>query len=99
MFEDLDGDVALIHKGGVFKTVPIARKNTGEIFLRVGANAYVRAYDTGATSQAGVTIAEMHTDVPLFRDPNGRLTSAADKGKPIAGSARERLMLEGPKDA
>lgn len=94
MFKELEGDVALIRtKAGVFKVVPIAVKNTGEVFLRVGANAYVRAYEAGSTSQPGVAISEMHTDVELFKDAHGRLTVDASKGKAVEADARQRLML------
>lgn len=93
MFKDLEGDMVFVRKGGVYKLVPLVVKNTGELFAKVGSNAYVRIYENGGTTQPGLMVTEMHTDIELFKDSHGRLTVDSAKGKALDADKRQRLML------
>jgi len=94
MFKDLEGDVALITtKGGISKVVPIAVRTTGEVYLRIGTNAYIRAYENGQTSQPGTSLRELHTEVALFKDAFGRLTTEAARGTALSTAAFTKLLF------
>lgn len=81
MMSQIEGAVALLRKGGVYRQCKVYQMN-GALFAQYGGG-YVRIYETGATSVDKLNISVLHIDEPLAKDKQGRLRIDG-KGKSVA---------------
>jgi hypothetical protein len=93
LFKPLDGDMALLLQGGVFKPAELHERD-GKLFARA-AGGFVRLYKDGRTSKTGVSFTTLVTEEPLFVDRFGRLClTSGDQRTPLAADETQRLTLE-----
>lgn len=71
LFKELEGDVAIVVSGGIFKQVKLFTRN-GFLFAAV-AGGYVRLKADGTTSKDKLRLEHIETELPLFKDRIGRL--------------------------
>lgn len=71
LFQELEGDVAILVSNGVYKQVPLYKRD-GYLFAKSGGG-FVRLHADGATSQASVRIDTLSIEGALYKDPLGRL--------------------------
>lgn len=92
LFKELEGDVAIVASGGVYKQVPIFTRN-GYLFAAV-SGGYVRLKADGTTSKDKLRLEHLETEVHLHKDKFGRLgTREIADAKPLLPDDTERLML------
>ena len=90
MFKHLEGQVAVIVEGGVYKPVDIYTRD-GYLYAKTGAG-FVRLYADGSTTKAKCRLDTLHFDGALFRDALGRMCSQPVNGAaPIGGPERLRI--------
>lgn len=77
----IEGAVALLRKGGVYRQCKVYQMN-GALFAQYGGG-YVRIYETGATSVDKLSVSVLHIDEPLVKDRFGRL-AIGQQGAPAA---------------
>lgn len=85
MFKHIEGDVAILKQGGVYKTADLYEWRGG--LYAKAAGGYVRLNANGTTTRDGVNIESLVCDKPLFKDRFGRIELT-----PGAGS--KALMLD-----
>lgn len=85
MFKHLDGDVAVIRIGGIFKTADLYEWRGG-LYAKFGGG-YVRLNANGSTTKDGLSIEMLATDEPLYKDRFGRLEI-------VEGDGSKRVMIE-----
>lgn len=85
MFKPLEGDVAVIKQGGVFRTCELFEWRGG-LYAKFGSG-YVRLNENGSTTKDGVSIEMLATDLPLYRDRFGRL-------EVVGGNGSKRVMID-----
>lgn len=91
LFQELEGDVAVIVSGGVFKQVPVFTRD-GYLFAAT-SGGFVRLMADGATSKAKTRIDVLSIEAPLFKDKFGRLAVEKVSGaKPIDAPAQKLLL-------
>jgi len=92
LFKELEGDVAIVASGGVYKQVPIFTRN-GYLFAAI-SGGYVRLKADGSTSKDKLHLVHLETEVPLHKDRLGRLgTGDIPDAKPLLNDDTQRLML------
>ena len=92
LFQEIEGDVAIVMSGGVFKQVPLYTRN-GFFFAAV-SGGYVRLKTDGSTSKPNMSLVHIETELALHQDRLGRLgTKNMTDAKPLPGDATTRLML------
>lgn len=87
MFQILEGEVAVIREGGVYKEVQLAIRNNGELYVK-SRGGFVRLYADGSTSIGSkCQIDTLALDMPLYKDRFGKLcVSEGENRKPIEGN-------------
>ena len=92
LFKELEGDVAIVASGGVYKQVPIFTRN-GYLFAAV-SGGYVRLKADGTTSKDKLRLVHIETEVELHKGQFGFLGNGdiAD-AKPLLPGDTKRLML------
>lgn len=71
LFKELEGDVAIVVSGGVFKQVKLFTRN-GFLFAAV-SGGYVRLKADGTTSKDKLRLEHIETEIDLYKDRIGRL--------------------------
>ena len=71
LFKELEGDVAIVVAGGVYKQVKLYTRN-GFLFAGV-SGGYVRLKADGTTSKDKMRLDHVETELPLHKDRLGRL--------------------------
>ncbi|MEX0302865.1 MAG: hypothetical protein AB3N24_10610 [Leisingera sp.] len=71
LFKELEGDVAIVVAGGVYKQVKLFTRN-GFLFAGV-SGGYVRLKADGTTSKDKMRLEHVETEVRLHKDRLGRL--------------------------
>lgn len=91
MFKKLEGDIAVIKKGGVWKPAEVYEFRDD---LYVKANGgYVRVYYDGTTSVAGLRLELLHTEISLYSDRFGRVSVVEREGySPVCVSDQGKLL-------
>lgn len=77
-FTILEGDHAIIVKGGVYKQVPVARRN-GHLFCSI-AGGFVQLYHDGSTSMPKLRCEELAVSIPVAMTKLGRLIEPGTQG-------------------
>lgn len=91
-FKEIEGDVAILSIGGVFKQASLYTLD-GYLFAQA-AGGFVRLAADGSTSKSKMRIIKLVTDRALYQDALGRLTvEHNDNTKPIIED--KRLLLIG----
>lgn len=94
MFQIIEGEVAVVRQGGVYKEVPLATRNNGELYVKMNGG-FVRLYADGSTSLGSkVSLDTLALDAPLHKDKFGKLCVAPDKDRKPVESAPSYLALE-----
>lgn len=92
LFKELEGDVAIVASGGVYKQVPIFTRN-GYLFAAV-SGGYVRLKADGTTSKDKLRLVHIETEVELHKGQFGYLgDSEIVDAKPLLPEDTQRLML------
>ena len=90
-FQEIEGDVAIIASGGVFKQAPLYTLD-GNLYAKA-SGGFVRITATGATSKDKMYVVKLVTNLPLFKDTHGRLTVVpGPKNKPLAQEQVQKLI-------
>ena len=90
-FKEVEGDVAILSIGGVFKQVPLYTLD-GHLFAKA-AGGFVRLNETGSTSKDRLRIVKLVTELDLYRDTHGRLTTVrGPKTRPIGQDNAAKLI-------
>lgn len=79
MFRKLEGDNAIVEKGGVWKPADVYEMG-GMLFLKANGG-FVRVNANGATSVPGLTLRWLAREKPLYADRWGRLCINAAPGR------------------
>ena len=91
MFTKLEGDMAVIQKGGVWKPADVYEFR-GDLYVKANGG-YVRVYYDGKTSVAGLRLELLHTEVSLYSDRFGRVSIVEREGySPICMSDQGKLL-------
>jgi hypothetical protein len=80
MITPIEGGVALLRKGGIYKMMKLYHLN-GALFSWY-SGGYVRLYESGATSVDKLTVKVLHIETAVYKDKLGRLR--IDKGAPAS---------------
>lgn len=73
MFQALEGGVAILVTGGVYKEAPLFRRSDGSLYAKLGSG-FVRLNSDGSTSAGSkCRIDTLSCDDPLFVDRFGKL--------------------------
>jgi len=92
LFKEVEGDVAIVVTGGVFKQVPLYTRN-GFLFAGV-AGGFVRLKADGTTSKPHMRLEHLETELALHQDRLGRLgTADIPEAKPLSVEVAGQLML------
>ena len=90
-FQEIEGDVAILTSGGVFKQAPLYVMD-GNLFAKA-SGGFVRINATGGTSKPKLSVVKLVTDLKLFKDTHGRLTTqSGPKTKPLADEQVQKLI-------
>jgi hypothetical protein len=92
MFKSVEGDVALIAIGGVYKVCPLYTLD-GKLFAGLGGG-FVRMYANGSTSKPKALIERVHTEEPLYTDRLGRLALGGGEGRSLVADSKLLLGKE-----
>jgi hypothetical protein len=93
LFKHLEGDVAIIQSGGVYKQVDLYTRN-GFLYAALSSNAFIRLKADGSTSKPNTTLLHIETELALHHDSLGRLgTKQIPDAKPLSPTETQRLML------
>lgn len=84
MFKLIENEIAIIAEGGVYKEVPLAVRNNGELYVKM-KGGFVRLYADGTTSVGSkCRLDTLHLDASLHKDRFGKLCiGPADDRKPL----------------
>ncbi|MBO6507320.1 MAG: hypothetical protein JJ979_02350 [Roseibium sp.] len=93
-FKEVEGDVAILAIGGVFKQCSLYTLD-GYLFAQA-AGGFVRLAADGSTSKSKMRIIKLVTDCDLYQDALGRLTvEQNDNTKPLVEDKRQLLIRAG----
>lgn len=96
MFKKLDGDTAMIRKGGGYRPCDLYEW-LGGLYVKMGSE-YIRLRANGTTSKDGVTLEHLEYDGPLYADKFSRLAVVHREGyTSLESIPGETLKLEPPK--
>jgi len=94
MFQELEGQTAIVVSKGVYKQAPVYMRDDGSLFAKVGSG-FIRLNGTGSTSHAGTRIDFLACDIPLFVNQFGHLfAKGGAKYKALTPAQSEILKLE-----
>ena len=79
MFQELEGETAILAVGGVYKECPVYIRNNGELFAKA-FGGFVRLKYDGATSKSAARLDTL-TIADLYRDRLGNLTVNMAEGR------------------
>lgn len=93
LFQEVEGEVAVIVEKGVYQQVPIYTRD-GYLYAKKGSG-FVRLYGDGSSTRAACRLDSMTWgDVQLYEDRFGRLcTGSVDGAKPLGNTKNNRLLL------
>lgn len=81
MFQELEGETAILAVGGVYKECPVYIRNNGELFAKA-FGGFVRLKYDGATSKSSARLDTL-TIGDLYRDRLGNLTVCMAEGRKV----------------
>lgn len=90
MFTKIEGDVAILNSGGVYRQVDLYEMD-GSLFAGSG-NSFVRLKYDGGTSKPGTRIEKLITERQLYHDRFGRLTITEGEGRTPLGPETTKLI-------
>lgn len=94
MFQIIEGEVAVIVEGGVYKEAPLAVRNGGELYAKA-KGGFVRLYADGSTSVGSkCRLDTLALDGPLYKDRFGKLCSAPGERRSLIDGPQAYLRLE-----
>lgn len=94
MFKLIDGEVAVIVEGGVYKEAPLAIRNNGELYVKA-KGGFVRLNADGTTSVGSkCRLDTLALDTPLYKDRFGKLCVAEAKDRKPIEAAPAYLAIE-----
>ena len=92
-FRKLEGDVAVLQAKGVYQQVDLYTFQGG-LFAKRGAG-FVRLKADGSTSDAGVMLNHLETELDLWKGEFGRLCTEDKEGRtPVLISTGDKLQIE-----
>lgn len=98
MFQLIEGEVAVIREGGVYKEVPIATRNNGELYVKA-KGGFVRLYADGSTSVGSkCAIDTIAINATLYKDRFGKLCVEPADDRKALDNAPSFLALENKGD-
>lgn len=94
MFQIIEGETAVIRHGGLYKEVPLATRNGGELYVKLNGG-FARLYADGSTSLGSkVMLDTLALDAPLYRDRFGKLCIAPAKDRKSVDGRPPYLAIE-----
>jgi len=94
MFQLREGEVAVIVEGGVYREVPVATRNNGELYVKA-KGGFVRLNADGSTSVGSkCRLDTLVMDAPMYKDAFGRLSIAPGKDRKEIGTRPAFLAIE-----
>lgn len=98
LFQEVEGEVAVLIENGVYRQVPVYKRN-GYLYAKV-SGGFVRLYADGSTTKAKCRLETLTWDDPmtLGKDSLGKLCVAAETAKTIQVRPldRETKLLGAP---
>lgn len=94
MFQEMEGDVAIVVQNGIYYQTPLYRR--GDFLYAKHGGGFVRLMADGATSKAKMRLDHLDvTTACIGRDALGRLGVAGDQFTPLDN--KSTLLLTGAK--
>lgn len=92
--KEIEGEAAILVENGIYKQVPVYSRD-GYIYAKV-SGGFVRLMADGSTTKSRMRLDFMTSELPLFRDPLGRLCMQGVKGAVALEPAKAQLLLGSP---
>lgn len=95
LFQIIEGELAVVREGGVYKEVPLAVRNDGELYVKA-RGGFVRLMADGTSSLgAKLTLDTLTLAAPYHKDRFGKLCISAGPDRKALDEPKF-LRLEGP---
>lgn len=91
MFQQVDGENAIIVEGGVFRQADLYTRD-GYLYAKTGGG-FVRLYADGSTSKAKCRLDVLTFEKTLYADKFGRLCDETATGAKVLDAPKAQLLL------
>ncbi len=91
LFVEVEGEAAILVERGVYKQVPVFKRN-GFLYAKA-SGGFVRLYADGSTTKAHCRLDTLTWDGALFRDSLGKLCSQEVSGATPLPQSQHQLLL------
>ena len=92
MFTKIEGDNAILFKGGVYRVCDLYKDRSNRLFAKIGSG-FVALRASGDTSMVGMAISEVSTEQSLFVSKMGNLYVAPAEDRHAMGFPEARKLL------